>query len=171
MALSTSSRIFSEKLLRDKRFNFGYDLSTFNANLFQSPSIFSAAFHFPLWVFDWNSYLAPHTYSLIICNFVWNWLRIKEDLLEEQRVFSAACQLPLEGFSCNSMFRHYMDSVWTLLVWILCTAPAWTHHTFTTTTPLPPSPFQSGHFRKLFLASLIADDNLQPDIHTLDIYF
>ena len=32
--------------------------------------------------------------------------------------FCALYRLPLEGFSCNSMFGRYRQSIWTVLVWL-----------------------------------------------------
>ena len=39
--------------------------------------------------------------------------------------FSAVCRLPFKGFSCNSMFWHYRQYIWTVsLVWTVAVWPA-----------------------------------------------
>jgi len=42
---------------------------------------------------------------------------------------SAVWQLPLKGFSCNSMSRNYRQSTWTVIVWLMsvsyCSVAVW----------------------------------------------
>jgi len=79
--------------------------------------------NFRLAGFNWTDF--PE--NLLLCNIIFQYKQINfgqflsifnPNLFERSSKFWALFRLPLKGFSWNSMFVRYRQSVWTLLVWL-----------------------------------------------------